>query len=139
MLHSTIKQLAVLVFAGASFCFASAQRASGADWVPVSADAVCEDECDEPRPSCGQCLCRKLRLHCVYSRRAFTCRYIALPYTQPNSILYYSPAAAGAPGYGMPNCPGVGPTAGYSNGYGYGAYGSGPTPAYAAPGSVFVR
>jgi hypothetical protein len=138
MFHPTLKQLAVLLFAGTVLSTTTAKRVVAGDWVPVSADQVYGDYCDEPRPGCCDSLKRKLALHCVYTRRAFTCRYISLPYTQPSSIMYYSPSAAAA-GYGSQCPPGSGPMGGYANGLGYGSPVSGPAPSYASPGTVYIR
>lgn len=137
MSHRTFKQLAVLLFAVVNCCLVRAQRAPAGEWVPVGAGEVCEDQCDEPRPCLGDCLRRKLQLHCVYARRAFCCRYISLPYTQPNSTMYYSPA--GAAGFGNPGFPGNGPMSPYPYGYGYSNPGYGPQAGYAGMGSFPVR
>ena len=136
MLQPNFTRLAVLFFAGASSCFFTVHRTSGGEWIPVSSEQACDSECEAPRPSCCESLHRKLRLHGAYARRALCPRYVSLPYTQPNSIMYSSPSSAG---YGVPPMPAPGFMGGYTNGNGYGAYGYGPAPAYASPGSVFIR
>jgi hypothetical protein len=132
MSQSAIRNLIVLMFAGASCSLASVQNVVAGNPIPVDADEVCETPCEPPRPSCCCSLKRKLQLHCIYARRACCCRYIALPYTEPTSIYYYAPGMGGAA------CP---PTGGLSvppsdlSSY---MFGSAP-PSAAAPRSAYVR
>ena len=58
---------------------------------PVAVDPNCDDSC---RPSCGQCFCRKLKLHCVYFKRACTQKYVVVP-----------TATGGCPDFVPANCP----------------------------------
>src|SRR5262245_46744170 len=144
MFHRTLKQLAVAVFAALLCCLSTTRSVRAGEWSVVGAGEVCEDQCDEPRPCIGDCLRRKLQLHCVYARRALCCRYISLPYTQPDSAIYYYPAG-GAAGFGNPNCPlpgsypMTGSIPGYPYNYGYSNSGYGALPWSAAPGSVSIR
>jgi hypothetical protein len=96
MAQSAIRNLIVLMFAGASSYLASVESVVAGNPIPVDADEVCETLCEPPRPSCCCSLKRKLQLHCIYARRACCCRYIALPYTEPTSIYYYAPGMNGA-------------------------------------------
>ena len=137
MFHRTLKLVAVPFVALVLGCLAPTRPLPAGEWIPVGAGEVCEDPCDEPRPSCCDCLRRKLQLHCVYARRALCCRYIALPYTQPNSSLYYP--GPGAAGFGIPNCPMAGPMPAYPYNYGYGSLGYGVQPGYAAMGNASIR
>ncbi len=143
MFHSTLKHFAILLIAGVSCSFAPIRSAhAGGELVPVATGEVCDAQCEEVQPGCCGCLCRKLRLHCIYFRKACHRRYIALPYTEPSSIMYYAPGLSAAGG--DPMCPPMGAPYGYpgSSGYGNAAYGPQPYaghPAYAAPGSPFIR
>jgi len=145
MFHPTLKHFAILVFAAVGCCFAPVQRAGAGDWVPVSPAEVADAECEPCQPCFGECLCRKLKLHCIYARRACRCRYIALPYTEPTSVIYYAPGMSGGTGYN-PSYPPGGGSYGYGSagGYGYGDAGYAPQPyaghpAFAPPGTVFIR
>jgi hypothetical protein len=95
MSQSAIRNLTVLLFAGASCYLASIQNAVAGNPIPVSTEEVCETQCEPCPPSCCCLLKRKLQLHCVYARRACCCRYIALPYTEPTSIYYSAPGMNG--------------------------------------------
>ncbi len=142
MFDAKINHFVVLVVAGAALWFASPERAHAGGLVAVSAADVADCECQDEQPGCCDCLCRKLRLHCIYFRKACHRRYIALPYTEPSSIMYYAPGLSAAGG--DPMCPPMGASYGYPGSYGYGNAGYGPQPypgqpAYAAPGSPFIR
>jgi hypothetical protein len=136
MSQSMIRNLIVLMFAGASCSLASVQIVVAGNPIPVDADEVCDTICEPPRPSCCCSLKRKLQLHCIYARRACCCRYIALPYTEPSSIMYYAPGMNGG-GYDAA-CPPAGgpnvPTYSMST-YMFG----GAPPTAAAPRSASVR
>jgi hypothetical protein len=141
MFRPTLKHFAFLVVAGAGCCFASAARVHAGGVVAVSSADVCDDQCDSQCPSCCDCLCWKLKLHCIYFRKACHRRYIALPYTDPSAIMYYAPGLSAAGG--DPMCPPAGASYGYP-GYGSGNAGYVPQPyaghsAYASPGTVFIR
>jgi hypothetical protein len=125
------------MFAGASCYLASVRHVAAGNPIPVDTAEVCETLCEEPpRRCCCDSLKRKLQLHCIYARRACCCRYIALPYTEPTSILYYAPGMNGG-GYDAA-CP---PTGGLSvPPSNLSSYMFGSAPPYAAPpGSAYVR
>src|SRR5260370_27747633 len=98
---------AALLLAGIAGTAIVAQSARAADRIYVANRAVYDDPCDEPGSGCCNSLCRKFKLHCVYCRRACSQRYIALPYTQPDSTIYIAPPMNGASGYGCPPPPPV--------------------------------
>jgi hypothetical protein len=112
-----------------------AQSARAADRIYVSNRAVYDDPCDEPGSGCCNSLCRKLKLHCVYCRRACSQRYIALPYIQPDSTIYIAPPMNGG-GYGNA-CPPPAPLGAMSGPPAQ--YGNGISPAYAPPNTIFIR
>jgi hypothetical protein len=143
MFHPTLKHFAVMVVAGLGWCLALSQSAHAGGLVSVSTADVADAQCDECQPGCCDCFCRRLRLHCIYFRKSCHRRYIALPYTDPNSIMYYSPGMTGA-GLVDPSCPPGGGSYGYQGGSAYGNPGYVPQPyaghpAYAPPGSIFIR
>jgi hypothetical protein len=97
-------------------------------------DECCDDDdCDGCRHHrrcccCRLCLCRKLKLHCIYFRAAKCRPYRMLPYTPPELAPYIGPgtysfgydggasALQGPPGWypGYGECPvTVGPAIGY--------------------------
>ncbi|MGE5194246.1 MAG: hypothetical protein ACM3U2_17270 [Deltaproteobacteria bacterium] len=140
MFHPTLKHFAVLVVACVSCCFARVPRAAAGEPIMVSTGDVCDAECEETRPCCTERLCRKLKLHCIYFRQSCCRRYVALPYTEPCSSMYYCP---GMNGYEA-SCPTGAMSFGYPGSYGYGNAGYTPQPyaahpALAPPGSVFIR
>ncbi len=142
MLHPTIRHFAVMVVAGVSCCFAAVGRAQAGELIPVATGEVCDAQCEEPCPSCCDALCRKLRLHCIYVRKACHRRYIALPYTDPTSIMYHAPGLSAAGG--DPMFPPTGAPYCYPGSYGSGNAGYAPQPIarypmYAAPGSNLIR
>ena len=136
MSQSAIRNLIVLMFAGASCYLASIQNVVAGNPVPVSTDEVCETLCEPCPPSCCCLLKRKLQLHCIYARRACCCRYIALPYGEPTSIYYNAPGMNGV-GNGAACPPGAAMGAPQSNLSTY-MFGGAP-PSAAAPRSVFAR
>src|SRR5215467_8594020 len=78
-----------LLLLGAAACLV--RPAVAGDRIYVSESDVCDAACEQPRCAFGVALHRKFRLQCVYFKRACTMRYVALPYTQPNSAMYYGP------------------------------------------------
>lgn len=128
----TLRIVALLV-AGLGCAATSAQSVLAGDRIYVSNRGVYDDLCEEP--GCCNSLCRKFKLHCVYCRRACSQKYIALPYTQPDSTIYIPPTMNGAGyGYGMPQPAPTGAMNGTPAQYGYGM-----SPAYAPPNSIFIR
>jgi hypothetical protein len=131
---------AALLLAGLAGTAIVAQSATAADRIYVSNRAVYDDPCDEPGSGCCNSLCRKFKLHCVYCRRACSQRFIALPYTQPDSTIYIGPPmnGGGGSGYACPPQPAppapLGPMTGPPAQYGYGM-----SPAFAPPNSIFIR
>jgi hypothetical protein len=129
-------QTAVLLLAAMAGAAIVAPSARAADRIYVSNRAVYDDPCDEPGSGCCNSLCRILKLHCVYCRRACSQRYIALPYVQPDSTIYIAPPMnGGGPGNACPPPPApLGAMSGPPAQYGYGV-----SPAYAPPNTIFIR
>src|SRR5260370_459935 len=126
---------AALLLAGLAGAAIVPPCAPAADRIYVSNRAVYDDPCDEPGSGRCSSLCRKFKLHCVYCRRACSQKYIALPYIQPDSTIYIPPHMnGGSYGNGCPPPAALGTVSGPQAQYGYGM-----SPAYAPPGSIFIR
>ncbi|HLJ11008.1 MAG TPA: hypothetical protein VKU82_07460 [Planctomycetaceae bacterium] len=129
----SLKKLAILA------CIASFSHLAAA--APVAADGQpaypiihgSDGYCDVPRPSFGESVCRKFRLHGIYAFRACRSRYVMLPYPPADLAPYMCPAPV-ARGYGSPIYPAPRPFSGYPVNYGFG-----PAAAYAAPATFYGR
>jgi hypothetical protein len=98
---------------------AALQQSGAAAGEIVSASSSVGDDCYADRCA-GHSFCYKLRLHCVYARRAMTQKFVLLP-TNPSVAPYPCPA------------PGPGP-------YGQGTIsGYGTPPQMPGPAGVFIR
>ena len=116
------RNLAVLLVAGWSSYFAVARPATAGGQIVPILDPVCDD-C---HASVGQSFCRKVRLHCIYARRACSQKYVLLP-TSPSIAPYLCPPnGAGRPEFGSPS--GQPTIGGYSN-----------PPRINAPAGVYIR
>lgn len=124
-----VKTLAALILTG-TVCLYAAAPLLAAD---IRKDAPVvrgqDDDCDEPRLTCSESLCRKFRLQGIYTYRKCHMRYVRLSYMPPELAPYLAPGPSiVAPTYPMPS-PGAAPMYGYPVNYGYGpppAFGPGP-------------